>query len=103
MMFLACAVVKMIIAQSYSLKDRRRVMQGLTATIGKANHLAAADLSPDGSLNLGILGLTAVSNTFHHATELRETALRSLDRDGRFEVISIVTEEIKLESGEAGF
>jgi uncharacterized protein len=102
-MFLACAIVKMVIAESYSLKDRRRVMQGLTATIGKANHLAAADLSPDGTLNLGILGVTAISNTLHHASELRETALRGLDRDNRFEVVSIVTEEIKMESGESGF
>jgi len=102
-MYLACAVVKLMIAESYSLKDRRRVMQSLTATIGKANHLAAVDLSPDATLNLGILGVTAASNTLHHAIELRETALRGLDRDGRFEVVTIETEEINMESGAPGY
>ena len=101
-MYLACAVVKMVIAESYSLKDRRRVMQSLTSTIGKANHLAAADLSPDGTQNLGILGLTAVSGALHHAVELREAVLRGLDRDDRFEVVTIETEEMKLESGMLG-
>lgn len=98
-MVLACAVVKMVITESFSLKDRRRVMQSLTATIGKANQIAAVDLSPDGTQNFGVLGITAVSNAQHHAVQLRETALRELDRDGRFEVIDIETEEMKLESG----
>lgn len=102
-MYVACAVVKIVISGSYSLKDRRRVMQGLTATIGKGAHMAAVDLSPDATHNLGILGITAISNALHHAIELREAALRGLDRDGRFEVVDIETEEMKLEGENAEF
>lgn len=98
-MYVACAVVKIVIPGSYSLKDRRRVMQGLTSTIGKGAHVAAVDLSPDGTHNLGILGVTTISNALHHAVELRESALRTLDRDGRFEVVDIETEEVRMEGG----
>ena len=98
-MYLACAVVRLVIPESYSLKDRRRVIQSVTATIGRANGAAAVDLSPDRTLNLGVIGLTAISGQLHHAVEIREEALRMLDRDGRFEVLEITTEEMKLEAG----
>lgn len=95
-MYLASAVVRMVIPEAYSLKDRRRVLQSLTATLGRASQVAAADLSADGILNLGILGLTALSNDYSHAVSLREAALAVLDRDGRFEITSITTEESRL-------
>lgn len=95
-MYLASAVVSMVIPEAFSLKDRRRVLQSLTAILGKPSQVAAVDLSADGLLNHGVLGLTALSNDFSHAVQLREAALTALDRDGRFEVTSITTEESRL-------
>jgi hypothetical protein len=96
-MHLACAVVQLLIPEVYSLKDRRRIVKSLTATIGRAFNVAAADLNPDEAMNLAVIGLTAVSNEYSHAVALRESVIRALEQDDRFEVHQITTDEIKLD------
>jgi hypothetical protein len=96
-MHLACAVVQLLIPEVYSLKDRRRIVKSLTATIGRAFNVAAADLNPDEAMNLAVIGLTAVSNEYSHAVALRESVIRALEKDDRFEVHQITTDEIKLD------
>jgi hypothetical protein len=93
-MYIASAEVVIEIPEAYSLKDRRRVLDSLITVMGKSQSLAVADFSRDGEFSRARFGMVAISNSFSHAVEIRESALRALDRDLRFEVIEIVTEEV---------
>lgn len=93
-MYIALAEVVIEIPEAHSLKDRRRILDSLITVIGKSHALAVADFSRDGEFSRARFGIAAISNGFSHAVELRESALRTLDRDIRFEVIEIETEEV---------
>lgn len=92
-MYIASAVITLAIFEAFNLKDRRRVIDSVITVLGKGNAMAVADLSLDGEYTKARLGIVSIANNLSHAVKQREASLRVLDRDHRFEVIEIITEE----------
>lgn len=76
-MHVAAMRAELRIREARSLKDKRRVLKGLLAELGKAHPIAAAEVDHQDLWNRATVGVAAVSSTAGQV----ERMLRSVERD----------------------
>ena len=76
--------VELIVGDSGSLKDKRRVVLSLKDRIHRAHNAAVAEVGHLDSRQAVRLGIAVVSNSGRHAGEMLDTILGQLRVDSRF-------------------
>lgn len=62
-MFVGVLQFELVLAQSESLKDKRRVVRSVKDKLHREHQVAVAEVAALDSLNLAVMGLAAVSNS----------------------------------------
>lgn len=77
-MFVGVLQFEIIVPDSRSLKDKRRVVRSLKDKLHREHQVAVAEVAALDSLNLAVLGLAAVSNSGAHLHELFDRVVAKL-------------------------
>ena len=79
-MFVAVARIELHIAESSSLKDKRRVLQSVSKRLQNEFRVAVAEVDAQEQWGLAVLGVAAVSESGGHAREVIDAAVRFVER-----------------------
>ena len=79
-MFVAAARVEIHIAESASLKDKRRVVQSVSKRLRNEFPVSVAEIEAQDEWALAVLGVAVVSGSPTHAREVLDAALRHAER-----------------------
>ncbi len=82
-MFVAAAQIVLHLPNATSLKDKRAVVQSLTARLRHEYGLAAAEVDHLDKHQLAAIGLSVVSNEAGHAENVLRTAVRFIETSRR--------------------
>ncbi len=92
-MFVAAAQIVLHLPNATSLKDKRAVVQSLTARLRHEYGLAAAEVDHLDNHQLAVIGLSVVSNEAGHAENVLRTAIRYIETSRPdLEVTSVQTD-----------
>lgn len=78
--------VDFIINESFSLKDRRRVVDSVKQRLRNRFNVSVVELSEDSQWQRGSLGISCVARDEHSVTSLLHQVLEFIENDGRVEV-----------------
>ncbi|MGP1309258.1 MAG: DUF503 domain-containing protein [Phycisphaerales bacterium] len=79
-MFVGVLQFELVIKQSSSLKDKRRVVRSVKDKLHREHQVAVAEVAALDSLNLAVLGLAAVSNSGAYIHSLFDRIVAKLER-----------------------
>ncbi len=79
-MFVGVLQFELVINQSHSLKDKRRVVRSVKDKLHREHQVAVAEVAALDTLNLAVMGLAAVSNSGAYIHSLFD---RIVDKLGR--------------------
>ena len=77
--FVGVCRIEISLPTAQSLKDRRAILQSVTARMRREFSVSVADLDAQPHYGRAVLGLAAVSNQASHARDVVETAARFLE------------------------
>lgn len=77
-MFVGVLQFELIISQSHSLKDKRRVVRSVKDKLHREHQVAVAEVAALDSLNLAVMGLAAVSNSGAYINQLFDRVVAKL-------------------------
>lgn len=78
--------VELFINGSFSLKDRRRVVDSVKQRLRNRFNVSVAELSEDSHWQRGSLGISCVARDEHSVTSLLHQVLEFIENDNRVEV-----------------
>lgn len=78
-MHVAAMRAELRIREARSLKDKRRVVKGLLAELGKAHPIAVAEVDHQDLWNRATVGVAAVSSTAGQVERMLRSAERDMD------------------------
>lgn len=79
-MFVGVLQFELVINQSHSLKDKRRVVRSVKDKLHREHQVAVAEVAALDSLNLAVMGLAAVSNSGAYINQLFDRIVAKLAR-----------------------
>ena len=77
-MFVGVLQFELVINQSHSLKDKRRVVRSVKDKLHREHQVAVAEVAALDSLNLAVMGLAAVSNSGAYIHQLFDRIVAKL-------------------------
>jgi uncharacterized protein YlxP (DUF503 family) len=77
--FVAVCRLELHVPAARSLKEKRAVLQSLSARIRNQYHVSVAEIDAQDSWNLAVLGIAVVSNDGGHAREMIDHIVSHLD------------------------
>lgn len=89
-MLLSTLKVDLLLRESRSLKDRRRIVNSLKARIRSRFNVSIADVSEQESWQRAVLGVAVVSNDGRFANEVLSKVFRLIESEPRVEVVGQV-------------
>lgn len=78
--------VELFISGSFSLKDRRRVVDSVKQRLRNRFNVSVAELSEDSQWQRGSLGISCVARDEHAVTSILNQVLDFIEKDDRVEV-----------------
>ncbi|NLY61600.1 MAG: DUF503 domain-containing protein [Clostridiales bacterium] len=91
-MFIAGAEIELLLYESQSLKEKRKIVNSLIAKILNQFNVAIAEIDYLDTWQRTSLGLACVANSSKHAQKQLDKVLEYIEQDGRFEIINIYRE-----------
>lgn len=79
-MFVGVLQFEIVVPESRSLKDKRRVVRSLKDKLHREHQVAVAEVAALDSLNLAVMGLSAVANSGAYLHELFDRIVLKLER-----------------------
>ncbi len=89
-MLVSTLKVDLLLRESRSLKDRRRVLNSLKGRIRSKFNVSIADVGGQDSWHRAVLGVAVVSNDGRFANEMLSKVLRLIESEPRVEVVEQV-------------
>ena len=93
-MNVAACVVTLHLFDTYSLKEKRSLVQSMMTRLRGRYNVSQAEVESQGSLSLAVLGISCVNTAASHAPETIDSAVRFIDGQivGRAEIVDVQTE-----------
>mgnify|MGYP002411389942 FL=1 len=79
--------MKLMIYESYSLKDKRHVIKSIIAKIQSRFNVSIAELELNDSWQTSVIGFACVTNDTTHANQVITNVIKFIDGDGRVEIL----------------
>ena len=79
-MVVGVATVVLDVPEAFSLKDKRRVVRGVTDRLRARHNVAIAEVGTQDVATMVTLGIACVSNDAGHAHAMLERAVRAIER-----------------------
>lgn len=93
-MFIGVIKVCLHLSEPQSLKDKRRIIKGLTDRIKNKFNLAVAETGRMDSWNNSELGIVCISNEASHVDSMLSRAINYIESQGTVELTFVQTEII---------
>ncbi|MCX6090351.1 MAG: DUF503 domain-containing protein [Atribacterota bacterium] len=81
--------LQILIPESFSLKDKRRVMNSVKQRLKNRFNVSVVELHSDQRWNLGELGLAFVSEDETAIHQIMDQVTRFVEEDDRYEIIKV--------------
>ena len=93
-MNVAACVVTLHLFDTYSLKEKRSLIQSLMTRLRGRYNISLAEVESQEHLSLAVLGISCVNTAAAHVRETIDSAVRFIDSKiiGRAEVVDVQTE-----------
>ena len=93
-MNVAACVVTLHLFDTYSLKQKRSLVQSMMTRLRGRYNVSLAEVESQESLSLAVLGISCVNTAVAHAQQTIDSAVRFIDSQivGRAEVVDVQTE-----------
>lgn len=89
-MLVSTLKVDLLLRESRSLKDRRRVLNSVKGRIRSKFNVSIADVGEQNAWHRAVLGVAVVSNDGRFANEVLSKVLRLIESEPRVEVVEQV-------------
>lgn len=86
-MIIGSCTLKLMIYESYSLKDKRHVIKSIIAKIQSRFNVSIAELELNDSWQTSVIGFACVTNDTTHANQVITNVIKFIDGDGRVEIL----------------
>jgi len=86
-MIIGSCTLKLMIYESYSLKDKRHVIKSIIAKIQSRFNVSIAELELNDSWQTSVIGFACVTNDTTHANQIITNVIKFIDGDGRVEIL----------------
>lgn len=86
-MIIGSCTLKLMIYESYSLKDKRHVIKSIIAKIQSRFNVSIAELELNDSWQTSVIGFACVTNDTTYANQVITNVIRFIDGDGRVEIL----------------
>jgi len=93
-MNVAACVVTLHLFDTYSLKEKRSLVQSMMTRLRGRYNVSLAEVESQESLSMAVLGISCVNTAAAHAQETIDSAVRFIDGQivGRAEIVDVQTE-----------
>lgn len=95
-MIVGVCKVKIFMDSIYSLKEKRHIIKSVIERSKARFNISIAEVDLNEKHQMSVIGFCCISNERAHVDSMLQHVLAFLERDGRFEVIELVTESIPL-------
>lgn len=85
-MIIGACRIKLHIFESYSLKDKRKVIKSLLERLQSRYNISIAEIEDLDSWQTALIGFSCVSNETKHVQSVITNVIRFIDNDGRVEI-----------------
>lgn len=86
-MIVATCSLDLMIYESYSLKDKRRVLKSIIERIKSRFNVSIAEIDLNDKWQNAIIGFACVTNDKKHANQIVSKVINFIDQDGRVEIL----------------
>ena len=86
-MIVGSCILKLIIYESNSLKDKRHIIKSIIGKVQSRFNVSIAEIGKNDSWQISIIGFSCVTNDTNHANEIISKVLKFIDGDNRVEII----------------
>lgn len=86
-MRIGSGLILLSLPESFSLKDKRRIMQSIKQRLKNRFNLSVIEINPDLAWNQGKIGFACVAEDEITVNRLIEQISRFVEEDGRYEII----------------
>lgn len=86
-MIIGSCTLKLMIYESYSLKDKRHVLKSIITKIQSRFNVSIAELELNDSWQTSVIGFACVTNDTTHANQVITNVIKFIDGDGRVEIL----------------
>lgn len=86
-MIIGTCSLKIRIYESYSLKDKRRVLKSIIERIKSRFNVSIAEVDLNGNWQNAVIGFACVTNDSNYANEVLSKVINFIDQDGRVEIL----------------
>lgn len=91
-MFIASAEIEILLYESQSLKEKRKVVKSLISKVRNQFNVAIAEINYLDTWQRAGLGLVCIANQSSNAIRQLDRVLEYIESDGRFEITNIYKE-----------
>jgi len=86
-MIVGICEISLLIRESQSLKDRRRVLNGLKARLRDRFNISVSEVGSQDNWKRSVLGLATVASTKRFANQVLSKAIQFAESDPRIEIL----------------
>ena len=86
-MIIGSCSLKLRIYESYSLKDKRRVLKSIIEKIKSRFNVSIAEIDLNDNWQNAVIGFACVTNDSNHANQILSKVINFIDEDGRVEIL----------------
>ncbi|MBU5437848.1 DUF503 domain-containing protein [Tissierella sp. MSJ-40] len=87
-MIIGACSLKLMIYESYSLKDKRHIIKSIIGKIQSRFNVSIAEVDLNDSWQTSIIGFACVTNDTSHANQILSNVIKFIDGDSRVEIIN---------------
>jgi hypothetical protein len=78
--------LEMILYDSSSLKDKRRILKGLVERLRSKYNVSVAEVDHNDKWQAASIGISTVSNSTAQVNRVLDSVIKFIERDGRVEI-----------------
>jgi uncharacterized protein YlxP (DUF503 family) len=93
-MTIGVARVTLMLDESFSLKDKRKIVRSITKRVRDKFNVAIAEVEDVNDMRVATLGMTVVSNSAPHVDEMMATVVAFIERNVEMGVLGEIETEV---------
>lgn len=86
-MIIGICSLKLMIYESYSLKDKRQVLKSIIERIKSRFNVSIAEIDLNDKWQNAVIGFACVTNNTNHANQILSNVIKFIDEDSRVEIL----------------
>ena len=86
-MIIGACTLNLRIYESYSLKDKRKVLKSIIERIKSRFNVSIAEIDLNNQWQSAVVGFVCVTNETSHANQVLSKVINFIDQDGRVEIL----------------